>query len=135
MGGDPQKLKKSVSITTDPMSGLYPGASWPGDGRSWLCESGTISSDAGIPGCDGKGEDFSANVADFKQYVTGECVYCNHCLPCPVVIDIGQTLRLLDMARQNLTTELRAASALCPSKLRLARSAARAWSDVLLEWT
>jgi predicted aldo/keto reductase-like oxidoreductase len=46
------------------MSGLRPGASWPGDGRSWLCEA---------------------------------------------VIDIGQTLRLLDIARQNLIAELRAA--------------------------
>ena len=28
------------------------------------------------------------------------CMYCNHCLPCPVNIDIGATTRLLDMALQ-----------------------------------
>ena len=42
-------------------------------------------------------KDFSALVTDFEQYITGECVYCNHCLPCPSRIDIGHTLRLLDM--------------------------------------
>ena len=29
------------------------------------------------------------------------CVhYCNHCLPCPSLIDIGQTIRLFEMAQQ-----------------------------------
>lgn len=41
-------------------------------------------------------KDFSQLLADFKEYITGECVYCNHCLPCPSAIDIGQTIRLLD---------------------------------------
>jgi len=54
-------------------------------------------------------KDFSAIVADFQQYATGECVYCNHCLPCPAVIDIGQTIRLLEMAQQHLTAELQTA--------------------------
>ena len=52
-------------------------------------------------------KDFSALVSDFQQYVTGECVYCNHCLPCPSVIDIGQTIRLLELAQPRLTPELR----------------------------
>jgi predicted aldo/keto reductase-like oxidoreductase len=54
-------------------------------------------------------KDFSALISDFQQYVTGECVYCNHCLPCPSVIDIGQTIRLLELAQPRLTPELRAA--------------------------
>jgi len=54
-------------------------------------------------------KDFSAVVSDFQQYVTGECVYCNHCLPCPSVIDIGQTIRLFELAQAGLTAELRAA--------------------------
>jgi predicted aldo/keto reductase-like oxidoreductase len=53
--------------------------------------------------------DFSAIVAGFNQYVTGECVYCNHCLPCPSGIDIGQTIRLFEMAQHELTPALRAA--------------------------
>lgn len=27
----------------------------------------------------------------------GSCVYCNHCMPCPAGIDIGQTHKLLDL--------------------------------------
>jgi uncharacterized protein len=53
--------------------------------------------------------DFSGVVADFKEYVAGECVYCNHCLPCPSNIDIGQTIRLYETAKRNLTGEILAA--------------------------
>jgi uncharacterized protein len=41
-------------------------------------------------------KDFSDAIAGFEQYHTGECVYCNHCLPCPVTIDIGLVSRLVD---------------------------------------
>ena len=34
--------------------------------------------------------------------------YCNHCLPCPLEIDIGKTLSLLDQAQRQSTTALRA---------------------------
>lgn len=30
----------------------------------------------------------------------GDCVYCNHCLPCPAKINIGETLMLLDWAER-----------------------------------
>ncbi len=43
--------------------------------------------------------------AEFSRYAEqiltagkGDCVYCNHCLPCPVEINIGETLMLLDSA-------------------------------------
>jgi predicted aldo/keto reductase-like oxidoreductase len=49
-------------------------------------------------------KDFSEIVVDFQKYVEGECVYCNHCLPCPSSIDIGQTIRLFEMARQGSDT-------------------------------
>jgi predicted aldo/keto reductase-like oxidoreductase len=42
--------------------------------------------------------DFSAALARFQQPVRGQCVYCNHCLPCPAGIDVGRTIRLLDTA-------------------------------------
>ena len=47
--------------------------------------------------------------AEFQQYESGECVYCNHCLPCPVVIDIGQIIRMMETAQQRMTVELQAA--------------------------
>jgi hypothetical protein len=46
----------------------------------------------------GQEKDFSAALVDFQEYVGGECVYCNHCLPCPEEIDIGWVSRLLDAA-------------------------------------
>jgi len=54
-------------------------------------------------------KDFSAIIEQFKEYTTGECVYCNHCLPCPSEIDIGKTIRLFEMAQNGLTSELRSA--------------------------
>ena len=60
--------------------------------------------------------DFSGLLADFGRYVEGECTYCNHCLPCPVVIDIGQVNRLLDLAEFGLTASLRATYAALPVK-------------------
>ncbi len=48
-------------------------------------------------------KDFAPLLADFQQYVTGECVFCNHCLPCPSHIDIGRTLRLYEIGRRHMT--------------------------------
>lgn len=42
-------------------------------------------------------KDFAGMVAGFEEYLAGECVYCNHCLPCPVHIDIGVVARLVDL--------------------------------------
>jgi len=53
--------------------------------------------------------DYAAVLASFDKYVEGECVYCNHCLPCPSVIDIGQVNRLLDLAANGVDAGLRAA--------------------------
>jgi predicted aldo/keto reductase-like oxidoreductase len=109
MGGDALKISKSVSIT--PVQCL----------SYTLAQEGVSTT---VPGCmnleqlmatlayleapDEK-KAFSEIIAEFKQYVGGECVYCNHCLPCPSEIDIGQTIRLLEMAQQHLTRELQAA--------------------------
>ncbi len=30
--------------------------------------------------------------------ITGKCMYCNHCLPCPVAIDIAAVTKFLDLA-------------------------------------
>lgn len=53
-------------------------------------------------------KDFSALLVGFQQYREGECVYCNHCLPCPSGIDIGQVNRLLDLASAAMTPALQA---------------------------
>lgn len=79
---------------------------------------------AAVPGCanleeleaalayhsaDAAARDYAEILKGFEQYTTGACAYCNHCLPCPSNIDIGQTLRLLDLAAGGVTPALQAA--------------------------
>ena len=59
--------------------------------------------------------DFSAALAGFGRFSAGECVYCNHCLPCPAGIDIGAVMRLLDRARVEVTAALRDGHAALPA--------------------
>ena len=58
----------------------------------------------------GKGQRaYKSIIADFREDLRGNCVYCNHCLPCPVGIDIGKTIRALDAAQgRRPASELRA---------------------------
>ena len=42
-------------------------------------------------------KDYSGLLKSFEEYKYGECVYCNHCLPCPSGIDIGPMIRLYEM--------------------------------------
>ncbi len=37
-----------------------------------------------------------------KIKATGKCMYCNHCLPCPVNIDIASVTKFLDIARESV---------------------------------
>ena len=43
--------------------------------------------------------DYSNLLKEFDEYVTGVCVYCNHCQPCPSEIDIGRIIRLYDLSQ------------------------------------
>jgi predicted aldo/keto reductase-like oxidoreductase len=52
--------------------------------------------------------DYSGVIKSFNEYHAGQCVYCNHCLPCPSNIDIGQIMRLLDHAKLGMTAEAKA---------------------------
>ena len=55
-----------------------------------------------------KERDYSGVIKSFNEYHAGQCVYCNHCLPCPSNLDIGQITRLLDHARFGMTAETKA---------------------------
>lgn len=112
MGGESVKLQKNEPIT--PVQ----------------CLSYTLSQigvTAAVPGCANVEElqaalayeqatdtdkDYADIITDFEQYVAGVCTYCNHCLPCPALIDIGQTLRLLDIAQGGALESAKAAYAL-----------------------
>jgi hypothetical protein len=52
--------------------------------------------------------DLSALVPAFAEPPVRQCVYCNHCLPCPVGIDIGKVNELFDRAQGGLTEALEA---------------------------
>jgi predicted aldo/keto reductase-like oxidoreductase len=43
-------------------------------------------------------KDFSGIEANAMWKLSGNCMYCNHCLPCPVNADIGAITRLADTA-------------------------------------
>lgn len=60
-------------------------------------------------------KDFSALVGHFRKDAEGQCVYCNHCLPCPAGIDVGKTIRLVDTARQAGAASLAAQYASLPA--------------------
>ncbi len=52
-------------------------------------------------------KDFSSIIAHF-EHLKGECTYCDHCLPCPSDIWIGQLIRLVDIAQDGISDDLQA---------------------------
>lgn len=55
-------------------------------------------------------KDYSAILERTDWNLSGSCMYCNHCLPCPVGIDIAATTRLFDSARKQSVTPALAAA-------------------------
>jgi predicted aldo/keto reductase-like oxidoreductase len=53
--------------------------------------------------------DYSAIDTNALWKMSGRCVYCNHCLPCPAGIDIGSVMRLLDAAEPSRSGRIAAA--------------------------
>lgn len=51
-------------------------------------------------------KDYSKVLKEFDEYITGVCVYCNHCQPCPIDIDIGPLFRLYDLAQIEKTAKI-----------------------------
>ena len=43
-------------------------------------------------------KDFGRVIQSRKSMMRAQCLYCNHCLPCPAGIDIAAVTRLLDAA-------------------------------------
>lgn len=53
-------------------------------------------------------KDYSRVISGTRWDFRGTCMYCNHCLPCPSGIDIAAVTRLADIARNSLTSEMKA---------------------------
>jgi predicted aldo/keto reductase-like oxidoreductase len=73
--------------------------------------------------------DYQPILADFQQDLEGNCVYCNHCMPCAAGIDIGRTLERLDLSlaneaagRKRLRERL---NRYCPGRIRPVRLEAK----------
>lgn len=62
---------------------------------------GELKTDLAYFDATGEERGYAALLKDIKQFETGECVYCNHCLPCPQSIDIGGVIRLLETSRRD----------------------------------
>ncbi len=52
-------------------------------------------------------KDYSSAVANSRWNLTGACMYCNHCMPCPSGLDIAAVNRLIDAAARGVTPALR----------------------------
>jgi predicted aldo/keto reductase-like oxidoreductase len=51
--------------------------------------------------------DYRPVVADLQQRLSGQCVQCNHCLPCPQGIEVGWMIWMVDQARSGVTDDLK----------------------------
>lgn len=55
-------------------------------------------------------KDYAPFLGELQSDFKGQCVYCNHCLPCPAGIDIAAVNRFLDIAKldtQNIPPSVR----------------------------
>ncbi len=57
---------------------------------------------------DSAAKDFSGLRQSYSEDFQGVCMYCNHCLPCPVRIDVAALTRIVDSAQQGLNAAIRA---------------------------
>ncbi|MBL7125908.1 MAG: aldo/keto reductase [Dehalococcoidales bacterium] len=61
-------------------------------------------------------KDFSAIHSNPMWKLKGSCMYCNHCLPCPVSIDIGTLTKITDTAGLAMSSDVAAAYEALPVK-------------------
>jgi len=63
-------------------------------------------------------KDYSRALAGLRDTLQGHCTYCNHCMPCPEGIDVGQTILVVDWSSQGVNEELRGMYADLPEPAR-----------------
>lgn len=67
-----------------------------------------VQENAGYSDSGEDARDYTAILSASKHFSAKEqCMYCNHCLPCPAGIDIAAVNRLYDLAAVNMTQTLR----------------------------
>lgn len=115
VGGAPTQLERKVHIT--PVQCLAYVLSQPGLSTAvpGCRDLEQLAAAQAIWAATPEEKDFAPVLSDFARYVAGECVHCNHCLPCPSGLDVGQTIRLLETARGRPDGALLAAYAALPA--------------------
>lgn len=112
VSGGPTRFQKTVEIT--PVQCLeyvlrQPGVSTIVPGCKNLAElNGALACFDASPA----ERDLADILPCFAEYPAGQCVYCNHCLPCPAGIDIGKVNSLLDQAATRSEAKIRPAAEL-----------------------
>jgi predicted aldo/keto reductase-like oxidoreductase len=51
-------------------------------------------------------KEYKSVAAGLHEHLAGQCVYCQHCLPCPEELQIGWLIWLVDYARSGVTDTL-----------------------------
>jgi predicted aldo/keto reductase-like oxidoreductase len=96
LGGSERTLDNEVALT--PVRGIHYALSQPGVSTAvpGCADCEELEADLAYEDASGEERDYAETLLDLRQFERGECVYCNHCLPCPAGIDIGMTIRLLE---------------------------------------
>ncbi len=59
---------------------------------------------------------YHAALDHIRDYLVGDCIYCNHCLPCPQGINVGSIIQMADTAQYFPQEEIRAEYAAVEAK-------------------
>jgi hypothetical protein len=65
-----------------------------------------------------KERNFKPIIKEAQEDLLGNCVYCNHCLPCPQAVDIGSVIRKVDWKLDRIIPKI---NYYYPGRLRLSR--------------
>lgn len=85
----------SYALAQNGVSTVIPGCTQPGEIEEILT----------YYTCTDEARNYSGAVAKSRWSVTENCLYCNHCLPCDVDINIGYINRLLDAVSFNMQSD------------------------------
>ncbi len=67
-------------------------------------------------------KEYRSIIAACQEELRGNCLYCNHCLPCPQGIDIGRVIARLERTRKGSTRTTPDAGHYFPGRLHPARA-------------
>ncbi|MBN2157161.1 MAG: aldo/keto reductase [Candidatus Lokiarchaeota archaeon] len=93
-------LKKTIKTSISPIQCLHYVLSQPGLAIALpgVKNLGELNQVLAYNSASDEEKDYAEVLKSFKEYREGQCVYCNHCSPCPQKIDIGEVFRLYDRA-------------------------------------